>query len=228
MANHVASHRQTTPPVQVHRGASLSSRGCSTCGNLRTAVAMTSNMRFPHEQSRSRPAGHLVDTSLNARGVHGRTHAIIDLYCAISPSVVVASFWPANSPELLQVSTCSSHAQCIGQVRWNAVTQMWSAGVGQHGRSFYTEEEAAIHWSAELGSLVMDCACMCTCPTSVYKRVHWIGAHAPEHHDSTESRSFRMSAQKPQGEQCAARISATMLRSANMRALPCSSCRVIS
>ena len=85
-----------------------------------------------------------------------------------------------------------------------------------------------MHWSAELGSLVMDSGCMCTCPTSVYKRVHWIGAHAPEHHDSTEPRSFRMSAQKPQGEQCAVRISATILGSANMRALPCSSCRVIS
>ena len=79
-----------------------------------------------------------------------------------------------------------------------------------------------MHWSAELGSLVMDSA---TCPTSVYKRVHWIGAHAPDHHDSTQPRSFRMSVQKPQGEHCAARISATLLGSANMRALPGSALR---
>jgi len=58
-----------------------------------------------------------------------------------------------------------------------------------------------MHWSAEFEE---PCdgysACVCTCPTSVYKRVHEIGAHAPGRHDDTRPRSLRMSVQKPPGE----------------------------
>ena len=67
------------------------------------------------------------------------------------PSVVAASFGPAKSPEFVtSVHMLDTQTAPSGlQVRWQAVTQTWWAGVGQRGRSFNTEEEAAMYWSAE-------------------------------------------------------------------------------
>jgi hypothetical protein len=118
------------------------------------------------------PARHLVDNSLDAGRVHARTHARMDLQCAPQSSLCI--LWAREISRIRYKCPHARHTKCtIGQVRWQAVTQTWWAGVGQRGRSFHTEEEAAMHWSAEFEE---PCdgysACVCTCPTSVYKRVH--------------------------------------------------------
>jgi hypothetical protein len=69
--------------------------------------------------------------------------------------MIVAPTWPSQPRKVSRIITGHSSRHetrtCLaGQVKWNAVTKKWRAGVGQRGRSFDTEEEAARHWSAKM------------------------------------------------------------------------------